>query len=166
MRTDCSTSMQQRTNVLLDREIFQQQLVESLISSLIRRLANYSFKRFTGLAPDGRKLDVGPSLISWHTQTGKISHTFMGQCHKNFFVRNLRIFVISQSVCPWQAFPAQSNVCVRGQEPTLDWSKGKVLHLGRLWPYPQTLDQAGKTCHGQTLQLMTKICKLRTKKVL
>jgi hypothetical protein len=24
--------------------------------------------------------------------------------------RNLRIFVISSSVCPWQAFPAESNV--------------------------------------------------------
>jgi tRNA (adenine57-N1/adenine58-N1)-methyltransferase catalytic subunit len=27
------------------------------------------------------------------------------QCHKTFFVRNLRIFVISWGVCPWQAFP-------------------------------------------------------------
>ncbi len=29
-----------------------------------------------------------------------------GQCYKTFFVRNLWIFVISWSVCPWQAFPA------------------------------------------------------------
>jgi len=28
------------------------------------------------------------------------------QCYKTFHVRNLRIFVISQSVCPWQGFPA------------------------------------------------------------
>ncbi len=27
--------------------------------------------------------------------------------YKTFYGRNLRIFVISQSVCPWQAFPAQ-----------------------------------------------------------
>ncbi len=34
------------------------------------------------------------------------------------------------------------------------------------WPYPQTLDQAGKACQKQTFQLLTKIRKLRTKKVL
>ncbi len=32
-----------------------------------------------------------------------------GQCYKTFFVRDLRIFVISESVCPWQAFSIQSN---------------------------------------------------------
>jgi hypothetical protein len=32
-----------------------------------------------------------------------------------------------------------------------------VLHLGRLWPHLQTLDKAGKSCQGQTLQLITKI---------
>ncbi len=31
-------------------------------------------------------------------------------CYKSHYVRNLRIFVVSQSVCPWQAFPAKSNV--------------------------------------------------------
>ncbi len=31
------------------------------------------------------------------------------------------------------------------------------------WPYPQTLDYVGNTCQGQTLQLITKICKLWTK---
>jgi hypothetical protein len=29
-----------------------------------------------------------------------------GQYYKAFYGRNLRIFVISYSVCPWQAFPA------------------------------------------------------------
>ncbi len=33
-----------------------------------------------------------------------------GQCYKTFFGRKLRLFVISQSICPWHAFPAQSNV--------------------------------------------------------
>ncbi len=32
-----------------------------------------------------------------------------GQCYKTFFVRNLQIFVLSLSVCTWQAFPADSN---------------------------------------------------------
>jgi len=31
------------------------------------------------------------------------------QCYKTFYVRNLRNFVISYSVCTWQAFPAYSN---------------------------------------------------------
>jgi hypothetical protein len=29
-----------------------------------------------------------------------------GQCYKKNFVRNLRTFVISLSVCPWQVLPA------------------------------------------------------------
>ena len=31
------------------------------------------------------------------------------KCYKTFYGRNLRMFEISQSVCPSQAFPAQSN---------------------------------------------------------
>jgi hypothetical protein len=34
-----------------------------------------------------------------------------GLYYKTFYSHNLRIFVISQSVCVWQAFPAMSNVC-------------------------------------------------------
>jgi hypothetical protein len=34
-----------------------------------------------------------------------------GQCYKTFYGRKLQIFVISWSVCPWQALPALSNVC-------------------------------------------------------
>jgi hypothetical protein len=29
----------------------------------------------------------------------------------NFYARNLLIFVKSYSICPWNAFPAESNVC-------------------------------------------------------
>ncbi len=29
------------------------------------------------------------------------------------------------------------------------------------WPYPETLDLAGKACQGQTLELITKIRKLQ-----
>ena len=32
------------------------------------------------------------------------------------------MFVLSQSVCPRQAFPGQSNVFGKGLEPTLEWS--------------------------------------------
>ncbi len=44
------------------------------------------------------------------------------QCYKTFYVRNLRMFVISQSACNQQAFPAQSIVCGQGQELTLECS--------------------------------------------
>jgi hypothetical protein len=38
--------------------------------------------------------------------------TSLGACTiKPFYGRTLRIFVKSKSVCPWQAFPAKSNVC-------------------------------------------------------
>ncbi len=49
------------------------------------------------------------------------------QYYTTFFVRNSRIFMISQSVCPWQAFPVWAIVFGQGQEPTLEWSTGKVL---------------------------------------
>ncbi len=29
-----------------------------------------------------------------------------GQCYKSFYGRKLRLFIISQSICHWQAFPA------------------------------------------------------------
>ncbi len=47
------------------------------------------------------------------------------QCYNTFYGRNLRMLVISYSVCPWQAFPAYTNVCKTGscpiEEPFL-WS--------------------------------------------
>jgi hypothetical protein len=30
------------------------------------------------------------------------------QCYKTFYGRKLRIFFVSWSICPWQAFPASS----------------------------------------------------------
>ncbi len=42
-----------------------------------------------------------------------------GQSYETFNVRNLQMFVLSWSVCPWQDFPAYFMVCGQGQEPTL-----------------------------------------------
>jgi hypothetical protein len=39
-----------------------------------------------------------------------------------------------------------------------------MLHCDKFWPYSQTLDYTGKACQRQTLWLITKICKLWTKK--
>jgi hypothetical protein len=33
------------------------------------------------------------------------------QCYETFYGRNLRYFVISLSVCLWEAFPTYYNVC-------------------------------------------------------
>ena len=38
-----------------------------------------------------------------------ISHCDQGQMFLKHFVWNLRIFIISWSACPWQAFQANSN---------------------------------------------------------
>jgi hypothetical protein len=35
-----------------------------------------------------------------------VDNDSQGTMLQNFFVRNLQIFVIAQSVCPWQAFSA------------------------------------------------------------
>jgi hypothetical protein len=32
-----------------------------------------------------------------------------GQCYETVYICNVQIFVLSWSVCPWQAFPSQCN---------------------------------------------------------
>ncbi len=54
-------------------------------SSLLRKSVNYGQKKFYNIGP-------------W------------AQCYKTFYVLNLRMFLVSQSVCPWQTSTAQSNV--------------------------------------------------------
>jgi hypothetical protein len=48
------------------------------------------------------------------------------QCYKSFFLCKLGTSRISESVCPWQAFPPYSNVCGWGQEPT---PEGKTIKV-------------------------------------
>ncbi len=81
---------------------------------------------------------------------------FTCQHYKTFCNCNLQMCSLSQSTCPWQSFPAQSYLCRQYQEPTLE---RKVLHLGRLRPYSQTVDQDGKAFQGQSLQLLLLIHK-------
>jgi hypothetical protein len=47
-----------------------------------------------------------PCTSSRSSTASRLVSDFWGQCYKTFFVCNLHIFVISLSVCPWQAFPA------------------------------------------------------------
>ncbi len=46
--------------------------------------------------------------------------TCIGLYYRAFYGRNSQIFVISQSACPWQAFPTQSFRCsTLGEAPAL-----------------------------------------------
>ncbi len=101
--------------------------------------------------------NLTPNSSTNGTFTGSGILTNWGRCQKTFYGRKLRLFIISQSICPWQAFPAQSNV--QSQPERSDF---QVLHsrIGS-WPHPQTLDQAGEALQRQTLQLIMKSRNLR-----
>jgi hypothetical protein len=68
------------------------------------------------------KLRTKKSFVTFDRRTTtegwkpKIGNTFVNlnsrnQYYKTFCGRKLWLFIINKSVCPWQAFPAQSNVC-------------------------------------------------------
>jgi hypothetical protein len=40
----------------------------------------------------------------------KLANSNRGLYHKNYYGCNLRFFIISSSVCPWQVFPTWSSV--------------------------------------------------------
>ncbi len=91
LRVECSTTVLPSPNVMqLFKTVTQQ-------SPLAIRL----FKTMTSKAGNSCK---GQTL-----QLIKNNRKSRGQCYKAFFVPNLRIFIISQSVCHWKAFPVQSN---------------------------------------------------------
>jgi hypothetical protein len=103
--------------------------------------------------------------LSFSTNKPWIFNT-RAQCYKTFYVCNLRIFAISYSVCPWQAFPALSNGCLVKQEPTLLKNFSGAPLSGKLLAMPTNNAQAEKLCQGQTLSLITNFFYLRTKEVL
>ncbi len=91
--------------------------------------------------------DTSPFSIPWlgrllwlvltNTLTFKYcrkSLLYYAHCFIPFYVRNLRMFVISWSVCHWQIFPTFMG------KPRRQWSTWKVIHSGRLWPYSQALE--------------------------
>ncbi len=66
----------------------------NLVSRVVKLLAILKFFRRQKLQNTS-----GPHVAAW------------GQCYKTFCGRKLRLFILSQSDCPWQAFEAQSYVC-------------------------------------------------------
>ncbi len=71
---------------------------------------------------------------------------------KLFYGRNLQMFVISKSICPWQVFLALSIVSVGSYPSEATFFQVLISRVGS-WPYPQTLCKAGEACQGQTLKL-------------
>ncbi len=114
-------------------------------SSLLRTFVIYGRKKFYNICPwlDYReslsmsnfselplvkiiKIFYSSSLLICHTKLecwsySNIFSNTLGQCYKTFYGRKLRIFKISWSVCPWQTFPAKSNVCGYGRSLP-EWS--------------------------------------------
>jgi hypothetical protein len=59
----------------------------------------------------GTSYESTHATIQGYYDREKITCSFVtgAQCYKTFFARNLLIFGISLSVCPWLAFPAYSS---------------------------------------------------------
>ncbi len=57
----------------------------------------------------GRHREGAVSRVHRHKNPEASKFRIQVSISSNFFAHNLHIFVISQSVCPWQAFPVQSN---------------------------------------------------------
>jgi hypothetical protein len=89
-------------------------------SRLLRKVVTYGRKSFVTLAPgveqDFRQAEhEEDGADSGQLAAGQCRHfeaIHLAQCYKTFYGCNLQIFIIRQSVCPWQAFPVQSIVLV------------------------------------------------------
>ncbi len=67
-----------------------------------------SKKRFANTTPDIQMQNMATTVNTKRLET--IEHLLsMTQFYKTFYGRNLRIFVISQSVCLWQSFQPSLN---------------------------------------------------------
>ncbi len=75
-----------------------------------------------------------------------------GRSYKTFYGCKFRIFIISQIVCFWPAFPAQSIVCGQGQEPNQKKStcgQCKKLFTDVITSLLAQLSQNHREIHGQ-----------------
>ncbi len=64
------------------------------------------------------------------------TYSHLGLYRKTYYGSNVQISVISQSVCPWQAFPAQCSVC--GQGRSLPYGRSTLGQVPRLTHKQQT----------------------------
>ncbi len=105
------------------KEIFSSFLKRSIFSGWLRKSC---CARRSGTSLTTARWTSG----LWASLSSSLHRFEPGPNHKTFYDRNLSMFEVSQSVCPLQAFPAQSYVCGKGQEPILQWGTLKVLCTG------------------------------------
>ncbi len=74
--------------------------------------------------------ESGEKLFRFHFSSPRTLTSTGGQCCKTFFVRNLRIFIISLSVCPWQAFQAWSNKHSSLLQKSINYGQKKFYNIG------------------------------------
>ncbi len=93
---------------------------------------------------------IHPSLIN---QSGRLRPTFM-ETIVGSVPEDYRLVLVVLVVLVTNVLKLFFSVTVKSlpQRTTPE----KMFHLGRLQPYSQTLDQAGKACQEQTLQLIAK----------
>ncbi len=84
-------------------------------------IASFNFVSNTAAQSDVAPTADGSALTQDGFPASLDRQTYPGwaKCYKTFYSRNLSMCVISQSACPWQAFPTQSNVCGQGQARSL-----------------------------------------------
>jgi hypothetical protein len=80
-------------------------------SSLLQTLVNYGQREFYNIGPWAHFNLISLKEFNVCSFAFLLPHGISrGLYYKTYYGRHLRIFVINQSVCPWQAFPAKSNV--------------------------------------------------------
>jgi hypothetical protein len=76
------------------------------------RMENFAnFAETKGLIQEGRRENVANFIKTFDLVNQGRAENQVSNVIKFLGVRNLRMFVISLNVCPWQALPALSNVC-------------------------------------------------------
>ncbi len=74
---------------------------------------------------------------------------------KLFYLHNLRMFIISQRVCPWQAFPAQHNVLTLvGKARSLPQSGAPRVSSGLTLEYQTRLERLARYKHSSLLRTL------------
>ncbi len=86
-------------------------LTEDFSCIFLRKYSRKNFLKNVLREPNFKNVTLQKLQIIWRCFC---DYSTRGLYHETHYSRNLRISVISQSVCPWQAFPAQSNVSEQG----------------------------------------------------
>ncbi len=80
-----------------------------------------------------KELTVMNTLIYFNAEL------ILGPMLKTFYIRNLRVFVISLSVCPWKDFPAEFDVRGLRFLPRQGEHFSGAILLGRLLILPENI---------------------------